>query len=104
MVQEAEGIAVEEPRPDVFVVSAGEGAMAEVRKLVADLRTQGFAIALDIEGRSMKSQLKQADKSGARYAVILGDDELANDSATLRDLQSSDQRSVPRAQLVSELR
>lgn len=104
MVQEAEGIEVDEPKPTVFVVSAGAEAARSTRNLVAHLRSNGIATLIDIDCRSMKSQLKQADKSGAVYAAIIGDDELANDTVTLRDMRSSEQRSVPRALIVTELK
>jgi len=104
MVQEAEGIEVSEPKPDVFVVSAGPSTANPARNLAAKLRQNGLAVLLDIDSRSMKSQLKQADKSGARYAAILGDDELAGETITLRDMSSSEQRSVPLCEIVSELK
>lgn len=104
MVQEAEGIEIDEPKPDVFVVSAGPSTARATRELVTTLRSNGYATLLDIDARSMKSQLKQADKSGARYAAILGDDELANGTVTLRDMGSSEQRSVPVGEIVSVLK
>ena len=48
--------------------------------------------------------MKTADKLGARYAVILGEDEIASGTATIRDMASSDQRTVPIAELPSALR
>lgn len=104
MVQEAEGVAVPQPRLDVFVVSAGPSAVPSARALAAYLRGNGLSVLLDVDARSLKSQLKQADKSGARFAAILGDEELASDAVTLRDMLSSEQRSVPRAEIVSELK
>lgn len=104
MVQEAEGIAVPEPKLDVFVVSAGPSAVASSRALAAYLRGNGLSVLLDVDGRSLKSQLKQADKSGARFAAIIGEEELATDTVTVRDMVSSAQRSVKRADIVSELK
>lgn len=104
MVQEAEGIEVAESKPTVFVVSAGEESVKSVRALVSFLRANGIATVTDIDSKSMKSQLKQADKSGATFAAIIGADELESDLITLRDLRSSEQRSVPRAEIVSELK
>jgi len=84
------------PGPAVFVAAAGEEA--EVRAAafgaVQRLREAGLAAELDHQGRSLKSQLKLADKLGARYAVVLGADELASGTARLRDLSSHEEREV----------
>ena len=52
----------------------------------------------------MKSQFKQADRSGARLAVVVGEREAANNTATLRDLRTGDQEVVPRADLLDHVR
>jgi len=82
-------------KPDVFVVQATENAFEMCQKLARDLRTAGMATLLDIDGKSMKSQLRQADKSGAAIALILGEDELRKNSVQLRKLGSSVQEEVP---------
>ena len=58
---------------------------------------------MDYAGRSMKSQMKQADKANARYALILGEDELAKGVVTLRDMESSAQEQVAREEIVNKL-
>ena len=65
-----------DPRsPDAFVVDVTGGDAA--RDLVGELRRAGLAAVRAYDGRSLKSQLKQADRSGARYALIVGAEELA---------------------------
>ena len=59
---------------------------------------------LDPEGRSFKSRMKQADKLGARYAAILGDDELAKGVWTLRDMARSEQRAVSEEEILKHLK
>ena len=59
---------------------------------------------LDPEGRSFKSRMKQADKLGARFAAILGDDELARGVWTLRDMARSEQRAVTEDQILEQLK
>jgi histidyl-tRNA synthetase len=84
------------PGLDVFVVAGdGDGAFA----LVAELRDAGFAADLDLAGRSFKGQMKQADRSGARHAVILE----ADGTAKLRDMISGEQREIERSALAAEL-
>ncbi len=87
----------EPERIDVFVVAAEDRAKAF--GLVAELREAGLAADLDLAERSFKGQMKQADRSGARHAVILEPD----GTAKLRDMGSGDQREVDPGALVAEL-
>ncbi len=87
----------EPERIDVFVVASEDRAKAF--GLVAELREAGLAADLDLAGRSFKGQMKQADRSGARHAVILEPD----GTAKLRDMTSGEQREVDPAALAAEL-
>lgn len=87
----------------VYVVAVGEAAPREAFKLVSRLRRAGIGADLDLMGRSMKGQMKDASRSGARWAVILGDDELAAGNATLKDLSSSEQETIPFDRLEARL-
>jgi histidyl-tRNA synthetase len=82
------------PRMDAYVVAIGEPARREALRLVFALRGDGLAADLDLLGRSMKGQMKDAARSGARWAVIVGSDELAGGMATLKDLDSGEQTQV----------
>jgi histidyl-tRNA synthetase len=94
---------VPEAGVDLFVVDVTGGEPA--RDLVRELRVAGFAADRAYDGRSMKSQMKAADRSGARYVVIIGEDELARDGVTLRDLRGqTGQHEVTRGDLVDHLR
>jgi histidyl-tRNA synthetase len=64
-------------------------------KLASDLREEGISSDLDYGDRGMRAQFKQADRVGASYAVILGEDELAQGVATVRDMASGEERAVP---------
>jgi len=87
---------------DVFVVDTTDGSVA--RDLAHELRLAGLRTDRAFEGRSMKSQMKAAGRSGARVAVIVGDDEVAGDTATVRDLAHGEQDVVPRDQVVARAR
>src|SRR5450631_1290284 len=88
---------------DAFVVDVVGGE--EARDLTAELRRAGLRADRAFDGRSMKSQLKSADRSGARMALVVGDQELAEGTVGLRPLRSDDeQRTVPRAAIVDELK
>lgn len=88
----------------VYVVTLGEAATKRGLKIATDLRAAGVGAEFDVMGRGMKGQMKDADRSGARFAVILGDDELAGDAATVKDLASGEQDSVPLASLAETLK
>jgi histidyl-tRNA synthetase len=101
---DAEGVfPAPERRVDVFVVDVVDGTHA--RRLTDQLRRAGLRADRAFDGRSMKSQMKTADRSGAAIAVIVGDDEAAAGEVTVRDLRdASDQHRVPVDELVDHLR
>ena len=90
-------------RLDVFFVTLIPEARLPAFRLVASLRTQGFACDLDYAGRSAKGQFKQADRMGARFAVVIGDEELAADVCSLRDMVTGEQREISIAKGPGEL-
>ena len=73
--------------PDVFLIHRAEGAGATVSQVAGSLRSQGISVVVAETGRSMKSQFRSADASGARLAVILGEDEVARGVAVVKDLR-----------------
>jgi histidyl-tRNA synthetase len=88
---------------DVFVVDTTGGSHALT--ITTDLRREGLAADRAFENRSMKSQMKAADRSGARYAVIIGTDEADAGTAVVRPLRdAAEQQTVPRSDLVAHLR
>jgi histidyl-tRNA synthetase len=90
-------------RVTVYLVALGDDARREALMLATALRARGIGADLDFAERSMKGQLKDAARSGARWAVILGSDELASGKATVRDLLSGEQQQVPFAELSDRL-
>jgi histidyl-tRNA synthetase len=98
---------------DIYVVAAGEGTQAAALAAVESLRDTlpGLTIVQHTGGGSFKSQLKKADKSGARVALIWGEDEISTDTVTVKYLREgsgqgdkSGQQSVPGQQLEATLR
>jgi histidyl-tRNA synthetase len=100
---DAEGVfAVDPPRPAAFVVDVTGGTAA--RALCAELRRAGLGAVRAYDGRSLRAQFKQADRSGAGYALIVGPEELAGDIVTARPLRhEGPQVEVPRASVVDWL-
>jgi histidyl-tRNA synthetase len=79
---------------DLLIAAVGEAAAGLGFRLAQALRQAGFRVAMDHEGRSLKAQMKQADKSGARRVLILGETEIAAGQGLLRDMAGEGQRQV----------
>ena len=88
--------------PDVVLVPLGEAAENRAIALIAALRRAGIAADMGYKG-NMKKRLQRADASGARYAVILGEEELARGEAALKDLRDGSQRSVALSALAAAI-
>ncbi len=89
-------------RPVTFI-PLGEAADKALRTIAFELRGQGIAIDMGYSG-NLKRRMARANKAGARLAVIVGDDELAQNQATLRDMDGGEQRTVPLAELAQHLK
>ncbi len=88
-LREAAGAAPAVPSPDAYIVHAGEAAQVFAWQAAAALRDVGLATILHCGGGSFKSQMKKADASHARFAVIIGDDEAAAGQVTLKPLRDA---------------
>lgn len=98
------GIAAPETGIDAFVVAATESAISSAKSLAHELRKDGFSVQLDPDFRAMKGQLKLADRVGAKFALILGDDELSSNVVSVKNLKSFTQESVARSEVAAALR
>ena len=91
MVLEAQGIQIPKPSPcDLYIASMGENASVFAMKLASDLRNEGFAAESDLIGRSLKAQMKYADKIDAKYSMVIGDDELAAGKAKVKNMATGE--------------
>ncbi|MDN3517906.1 histidine--tRNA ligase [Aquisalimonas lutea] len=105
LLQDA-GAAPAAPAPDVYLVVAGEAAGREALIIAEELRDAlpGLRVMTHCGGGGFKSQFRRADRAGARFAVILGEEEAARGEVGLKDLRSGgEQRTLPRAELVTTL-
>ena len=91
------------PLPVTFVAYLGEAAKAEAIKLTAQLRSAGLPVQLAFGDRSLKPQMKSADRRKACYAVIIGENKLAQGVATIRNLATREQRNVPLSEIVEQM-
>lgn len=80
--------------PDLFVVVAGDAARLRGFRLVSELQDLGLWVETDCEGKSIKSQLRRADKLHARYSMVLGENELANNRIALKRMDDGNSQDV----------
>jgi histidyl-tRNA synthetase len=91
-------------RCDVFLLPVAAGTLDRALVLQRELRAAGVKALLDPEGRSFKSRMKQADRLGARFVAILGDDEMARGVWAVRDMARSVQEDVPQGRILDHLK
>ncbi|MBD8498910.1 histidine--tRNA ligase [Paenibacillus arenosi] len=105
LLLEKQEVAIKQAPPlDVYLVALGEKAEQETTKILHHLRVNGLSGEKDYQGRKMKAMMKSADRMKARYAAILGDDELERGEIALKDLQAGEQQFVKIEQLVEALK
>ena len=91
MVLENTGALTAEPeRSDVYLAALGERAAEYVPVLAAKLRAAGVKTEFDLMGRGLKAQMKYADKCGARFSAVIGDEEMARGSAALKNMETGE--------------
>ena len=91
-------------RADVYLAPLGERAAGEVPAIAAGLRRAGVSADYDMMGRGVKAQMKYADKSGARFVVVIGDNELESGTAVLKNMDTGEERSVALGDIAGALK
>ena len=82
-------------KPDAYLVCVGENTRLQILPYLNALRTNGLIVDYDPDKSSLKAQLKSADTSGAKYAIIIGENELATKTVNLKNLQTGEQIAIP---------
>ena len=104
LIREASGIEEKQPSScDVLVAGLGDAAKEYAMKLTKQMRASGIRVIIDVMERGLKAQFKYADRIGAKYVVVIGDDELAKGVFTLRDMANSAQCEVPKEELIETI-
>ena len=102
---ENNNIEIENPKStDIYIATIGDAAKTRSFKIVKDLRANHISADNDHLDKSIKAQFKYSDKINAKYTVVIGDDELANDTATLKNMQTSEQTTIKLSEIVDELK
>ncbi|MEP7235124.1 MAG: histidine--tRNA ligase [Ignavibacteriota bacterium] len=90
-------------RPDVYLVIADKGGREVGIGIASELRNAGFAVLYDLLDRSMKAQMREADKSGTRFVIILGSEEMAAREVTLKVMGTGAQERIPQQNIAGRL-
>ncbi|MFH1868558.1 MAG: histidine--tRNA ligase [Candidatus Omnitrophota bacterium] len=94
----------DEKRHSVFIATLGDEAKRQGFRLLNELRVSGLAAEIDYQAKSLKSQMRYADKIKARYVIMLGENELKKGKAIVKDMTDSSQCTVALDRLVEELK
>ena len=97
---------MEIPQPEplkAFIAVMGDDAKAFGLKLLRELRQKGVKAEMDTLARNIKGQFKYADRLGAKYTVVIGDNELAEGAVSIKEMATSQQRQVKLDDLLEEL-
>lgn len=88
---------------DIYFVCLDEAGLQTSLSLSQQLRQADFSVITDPLRRSMKAQLREANKSGAKYAIILGETELKNNTVVLKNLETSEQETITESELLNKM-
>ena len=95
LLMEAQGCEFPEAeKPDLFIVALGEKATLKAVEIAKDMREEGFSALLDLNQRSVRAQMKYADKLGAKFNVVLGDNEVEAKTAKLKNMQTGEETEI----------
>lgn len=104
MLMEENGVEIPQPEPvKAFIAVMGDSAKIFGLKLLRDLRSRGVKAEMDTLARNIKGQFKYADRLGAKYTVVIGDNELAEGIVSIKEMATSQQRQVKLSDLLEEL-
>jgi histidyl-tRNA synthetase len=92
------------PGPDLFIIGLGDEAEKKAFSWACDLRKSGFWVETDYGTKSLKAQLKRADRLGASRVLIVGENELASGKALLKDMGRKEQKPVELEDLLGTLK
>ena len=90
VLENTDALKAQPERTDVYLAALGDRAAEYVPVLAASLRAEGVKTEFDLMGRGLKAQMKYADKCGARFTVVIGDNELDRGAAALKDMASGE--------------
>lgn len=95
MLMDAQGIEIEKPDTcDIYIASMGDDAHKKAFELTQKVRSASLYAECDVVGRGLRAQMKYADKIGAKFSIVLGDNEIAQNKATLKNMKTGEQTEI----------
>lgn len=85
----------EENKPDLFIVAIGDKATAKAVEIAKDMREEGFTALMDLNQRSIRAQMKYADKLGAKFNIVIGDNEVDSGITKLKNMTTGEETEIP---------
>lgn len=99
---EAEGVTLEDSSAsDAYVIALGDSPKLEAMRIVKNLRDEGISAEMDYADRKLKAQMKSADRKKAKFVLILGEDELSNQTIQIKEMATGEQKLVGLSETVS---
>lgn len=93
----------DDDKTDLFIAYVGEEAKAFVIEIANDLRYQGIQTQIDLNNRSLKAQLKFADKIGAKNLIVVGEEELKNGKAKIKNMQTKQEQEFAFCDIIEQV-
>ena len=91
-------------KSQIYVIGLGDSARSLIINIALELRQNNIRTSFDLLRRSIKSQMRDANKLGAKYVIIIGEEELAKNIATIKNLSNSDQEQIPLDSILSHIK
>jgi len=91
-------------KSQIYVIGLGDSARSLIINIALELRQNNIRTSFDVLRRSIKSQMRDANKLGAKYVIIIGEEELAKNIATIKNLSNSDQEQIPLDSILSHIK
>jgi histidyl-tRNA synthetase len=102
---ESNGAAIPKPAgPALFIAALGDAAKLKSSSILLSLRNTGISCERDLMSRSLKGQMKYANKINARYTLVLGDNELAANRAKLKNMETGEETEIDITNIADELK
>ena len=89
---------------DMFIATIGKAAHSKAFVLLNDLRANGTSCEIDYEDRSLKAQMRTADSLGAKFVIIIGEDEMSKGEVILRDMKTKEQVSIKFSEIINHIK
>ena len=93
---------IEEKTCDLYIATMGENAVNKALSMTSALRDEGFFVEYDLVERGLKPQMKYADKIGAKFVIVLGDNEIGSGSAKLKNMATGEQTDITLGEKLTE--